>query len=32
MRKKIVKRCLTVAAVSMVMFGVCALIEKRGVK
>lgn len=32
MRKKMVKRCLAVAAVSIIMFGVCTLIEKRGVK
>ena len=32
MRKKMVKGCLAVAAVSIVMFGVCALMEKRGVK
>lgn len=30
MRKKMVKGCLAVAAVSIVMFGVCTLIEKRG--
>jgi hypothetical protein len=30
MRKKMVKGCLAVAAVSIVMFGVCILIEKRG--
>lgn len=32
MRKKMVKGCLAVTAVSIVMFGVCALMEKRGVK
>lgn len=32
MRKKMVKGCLAVAAVSIVMFRVCTLMEKRGVK
>lgn len=30
MRKKMVKGCLAVAVVSMALFGVCTLIEKRG--